>query len=72
MTPGSHLGTVDPNTFDWVQILGSEVRNRGTILFRLQEFERTRERSRAKEEQERVLDSSESRRMTIGRMHAGV
>jgi hypothetical protein len=57
VTPGSHLGTIDPTDFTWVQILGSQVQNRSTVLYRLQEFERTRERSRAGEAQERVLEN---------------
>jgi hypothetical protein len=56
VTPGSHLGTIDPNDFSWVEILGSQVQNRSTILSRLQQFERTRPRSRAGEAQERILD----------------
>ena len=98
--PGSHLGTIDPTDFSWVEILGSQVHNRSTILSRLEEFQPKHGlRSRASDREERVLDSYrkaptvmasglpnllaltrsgrkkaaiESRRMAIGRLHAGV
>ena len=57
VTPGSHLGTIDPNDFSWVEILGSQVQNRNTVMSRFIEFEAKRDRSRAKEEQQRSLDS---------------
>ena len=53
------IGTIDPNDFSWVEILGSREQNLGTILSRLQQFERTPQRSRTGEEQERVLGSED-------------
>jgi|SoiMethySBSTD1v2_1073268.scaffolds.fasta_scaffold00083_40 hypothetical protein len=55
VTPGSHLGTIDPTDFSWVEILGSQVHNRSTVLSRLQQFEAIRQRSRASEQEERCL-----------------
>lgn len=55
VTPGSHLGTVDPADFSWVLILGSEAPSANLIASRMKQFARDGERPRAGEKQEALL-----------------
>lgn len=55
VTPGSHLGTVDPSDFTWVQILGSEFPSRNVIESRMRQFAREGSRPRPSAKQEACL-----------------
>ena len=57
LLPGCHLGTMDPLTYQWTNILGSEFPSRQTITRRLKAFSQGNERSRATDEQEATLQS---------------
>ncbi len=55
VTPGSHLGTVDPSDFSWVEILGRQAPSRNIIASRMKQFVRDGKRPRAGEKQEAFL-----------------
>ena len=55
VTPGSHLGTVDPNTWDWITIWGSEFPSRQINANRAAQFNRKGGRVRPDEKIESLL-----------------
>jgi len=55
VTPGSHMGTVDPTDFSWVEILGSKYPSRNLSKSRFEQFKRKGKRPRAGPKQEALL-----------------
>lgn len=53
--PGCHLGTLDPVTYEWTDIQGSEYPSRQLVRRRMEAFSLGNERSRATDEQEAAL-----------------
>lgn len=47
VTAGSHLGTIDPSDFSWVEILGSEFPSRSAVERRMEQFAKKGLRPRA-------------------------
>ena len=67
VTEGSHLGTIDPETFDWVQILGNEFPSASTVKSRMRQYARDGTRPRASEKQDACL-SEYKRKPAVGGM----
>jgi len=57
VTPGSHLGTVDPTTWDWVTIFGSEHASEAANTHRAAEFNRKGHRIRPDEKIESLMSA---------------
>ena len=66
VTPGSHLGTVDPSNFTWVTILGSEFPSRNMNESRMEQFGGAGERPRPGMKQEALLMEYKSARHKKG------
>ena len=57
VTAGSHLGTIDPSDFSWVEILGNEHPSRSAVESRMEQFSRAKKgmRPRASSRQQSYL-----------------
>ncbi len=60
VTPGSHLGTVDPSDFSWVEILGNNFPSRNISESRMKQFGRKGQRPSAGKKQEALLTEYKS------------